>query len=57
MVAQHIYQMMQMIRKTKIVAKINDFIKEYTGENLQNTVLSDVNHCLRTRNDTFWKIG
>ena len=32
--------------KTKIMAKIDNFVKEYTGEDLRNTVLSDVNHYL-----------
>ena len=32
--------------KTKIMAKIDNFVKEYTGEDLRNTILSDVNHYL-----------
>ena len=32
--------------ETKIMAKIDDLVEEYTGKDLRNTVLSDVNHYL-----------
>ena len=32
--------------KEKIFSQIDEFIKEYTGEDLRNTVMSDVNHYL-----------
>ena len=32
--------------KSKIMSKLDEFVKEYTGEDLKNSVLSDVNHYL-----------